>query len=46
MMVLGAAWQRGLMPLSREAIRRAIEMNGTAVKGNQRRLRDWPLGRD
>ena len=34
MMVLGAAWQRGLMPLSREAIHRAIEMNGTAVKGN------------
>jgi indolepyruvate ferredoxin oxidoreductase len=35
MSVLGAAWQRGLLPLSREAILKAIEMNGTAVKGNQ-----------
>ena len=36
MVVLGAAWQRGLLPLTRDAILRAIEMNGAAVKGNQR----------
>ena len=36
MMVLGAAWQIGAVPLSREAIRRAIELNGTAVEANQR----------
>ncbi len=35
MIVLGAAWQRGLLPLSRAAILQAIEMNGAAVKGNQ-----------
>ena len=35
MLVLGAAWQRGLLPLTRAAILRAIEMNGAAVKGNQ-----------
>jgi len=32
--LLGAAWQRGLVPLSREAIRRAIELNGAAVAKN------------
>ena len=36
MMVLGAAWQRGLVPLPREAILRAIELNGAAVAGNRR----------
>ncbi len=35
MIVLGAAWQRGLLPISRGAILRAIELNGTAIKGNQ-----------
>ncbi|MBS0573628.1 MAG: indolepyruvate ferredoxin oxidoreductase family protein [Proteobacteria bacterium] len=35
MIVLGAAWQRGLLPLSRAAIRRAIELNAVSVKGNQ-----------
>ncbi len=35
-MILGAAWQRGLVPLSREALMRAIELNGAAVEGNQR----------
>lgn len=35
MIVLGAAWQRGLLPLTRTSIQRAIELNGTAVKGNQ-----------
>ena len=35
MIVLGAAWQRGLLPLTRAAILQAVEMNGAAVKGNQ-----------
>jgi len=35
MVVLGAAWQQGHLPLSHAAILQAIEMNGTAVKGNQ-----------
>jgi indolepyruvate ferredoxin oxidoreductase len=34
MFVLGCAWQRGRVPLSRAAIRRAIELNGEAVKMN------------
>ncbi len=36
MMLLGAAWQRGLVPLSEEAILRAVELNGAAVEGNRR----------
>ncbi len=36
MMIFGAAWQRGLIPLSQEAILRAIELNGAAVEGNKR----------
>jgi indolepyruvate ferredoxin oxidoreductase len=32
--LLGAAFQRGLLPLSRDALRRAIELNGTAVAKN------------
>jgi indolepyruvate ferredoxin oxidoreductase len=36
MMILGAAWQRGLVPLSRQAIHDAISLNGAAVAGNQR----------
>ena len=32
--VLGAAWQRGAVPLSREAIERAFELNGVAVEAN------------
>ena len=36
MMLLGAAWQRGLVPLSEEAILRAVELNGAAVEGNKR----------
>jgi len=35
MMVLGAAWQNGLVPLSHEAILAAIEMNGAAVERNK-----------
>ncbi len=36
MMVFGAAWQKGLVPLSREAILSAIELNGAGVEGNKR----------
>ncbi|MDE3123539.1 MAG: indolepyruvate ferredoxin oxidoreductase family protein [Paracoccaceae bacterium] len=36
MMVLGAAWQKGLIPLTEAAILRAIELNGAAVEGNRR----------
>jgi indolepyruvate ferredoxin oxidoreductase len=33
--MLGLAWQRGLVPLSAEALERAIELNGTAVAMNR-----------
>ncbi|MBI1217562.1 MAG: indolepyruvate ferredoxin oxidoreductase family protein [Rhodobacteraceae bacterium] len=36
MMVFGAAWQMGLIPLSEDAILRAIELNKAAVEGNKR----------
>ncbi len=42
LMLVGHAWQRGLLPLSREAITRAIELNGVAVEFN---LRAFELGR-
>jgi len=42
MIVLGAAWQKGFVPIRREAIRRAIEMNGAGVKGN---LAAFEIGR-
>jgi indolepyruvate ferredoxin oxidoreductase len=42
MMVFGAAWQRGLLPISHEAIRQAIELNGAAVERN---LRAFEIGR-
>jgi indolepyruvate ferredoxin oxidoreductase len=32
--MLGYAWQHGLVPLSREALERAIELNGAAVRMN------------
>ncbi|EAQ01489.1 indolepyruvate ferredoxin oxidoreductase [Pseudooceanicola batsensis HTCC2597] len=35
MMVFGAAWQNGLLPLSKEAIDSAIELNGAAVEKNR-----------
>jgi indolepyruvate ferredoxin oxidoreductase len=35
MFMLGFAYQRGLVPVSAEAISRAIELNGAAVKMNQ-----------
>ena len=38
--LLGYAWQKGLIPLSLEAIRRAIEINGVAVKANKQAF-DW-----
>ncbi|RMF36203.1 MAG: indolepyruvate ferredoxin oxidoreductase family protein [Alphaproteobacteria bacterium] len=40
--MLGAAWQAGLVPVSRDAIRRAIEINGAGVQGN---LAAFELGR-
>ncbi|THD83203.1 indolepyruvate ferredoxin oxidoreductase family protein [Aliigemmobacter aestuarii] len=36
MMVFGAAWQRGLIPLTEAAILRAIELNGAQVETNSR----------
>ena len=34
MMIFGGAWQRGLIPLSHEAIMQAIDLNGAAVARN------------
>ncbi|MCL7715760.1 indolepyruvate ferredoxin oxidoreductase family protein [Stenotrophomonas mori] len=34
--ILGFAWQQGLVPLSLEALMRAVELNGAAVAMNQR----------
>lgn len=42
MMVLGGAWQAGLIPLNLEAITQAIRLNGAAVDGN---LRAFEIGR-
>ncbi|WP_299302315.1 indolepyruvate ferredoxin oxidoreductase family protein [uncultured Litoreibacter sp.] len=42
MMIFGAAWQRGLIPLSAEAIAEAIRLNGAAPDRN---LRAFELGR-
>ncbi|MEQ6248287.1 indolepyruvate ferredoxin oxidoreductase family protein [Sulfitobacter sp. HNIBRBA3233] len=42
MMIFGGAWQRGLIPLSLEAIEAAIKLNGAAVERN---LRAFTLGR-
>ncbi|MEP4449220.1 MAG: DUF6537 domain-containing protein, partial [Marinomonas sp.] len=36
MMIFGAAWQRGLVPLSLDAIMQAIVLNGAAVDKNKR----------
>ncbi len=36
MMIFGAAWQRGLIPVSFDALMQAIELNGTAVARNKR----------
>jgi len=40
--MLGYAWQRGIVPLSRAAIERALELNGVAVEAN---LRAFRIGR-
>jgi indolepyruvate ferredoxin oxidoreductase len=42
MMVFGAAWQRGLIPLTLESMLEAIRLNGAAVDNN---LRAFELGR-
>jgi len=42
MMVFGAAWQQGAIPLSHAAITQAIRLNGAAVAAN---LRAFELGR-
>src|SRR6056297_498902 len=42
MMILGAAWQRGLVPLSYDAIAQAIELNGAAAEKN---FRAFEIGR-
>ncbi|MBT8152469.1 indolepyruvate ferredoxin oxidoreductase family protein [Epibacterium ulvae] len=36
MMIFGAAWQRGLIPVSHDALMQAITLNGTAVERNKR----------
>jgi indolepyruvate ferredoxin oxidoreductase len=35
MFMFGAAWQKGLVPIRREAIDRAIELNGVAIEANK-----------
>jgi indolepyruvate ferredoxin oxidoreductase len=42
MMIFGGAWQRGLIPLSLEAVTEAIKLNGAAVERN---LRAFEIGR-
>lgn len=42
MMIFGGAWQRGLIPLSLEAVLEAIRLNGAAVERN---LRAFEIGR-
>ena len=36
MMMVGAAWQRGLIPVSLEALMRAIELNGVKIEENRK----------
>ncbi|MQQ07014.1 indolepyruvate ferredoxin oxidoreductase family protein [Epibacterium sp. SM1979] len=36
MMIFGAAWQRGLLPVGHDALMHAITLNGTAVDRNKR----------
>ena len=40
MFMLGAAWQKGLVPIRREALERAIELNGVAIDLNKQAF-DW-----
>ena len=39
MIMLGASWQAGHVPLTLDAVRRAIELNGQAVDANMRAFR-------
>ena len=41
-MILGAAWQNGMVPLTKAAVNRAIELNGTNVANN---IKAFELGR-
>ncbi len=41
-LMLGAAWQAGLVPISREALQKAIELNRAGVEGN---LKAFEIGR-
>ena len=41
-MILGAAWQNGMVPLTKAALNRAIELNGTNVANN---IKAFELGR-
>ncbi len=38
--MLGAAWQRGLVPVSHAAVMRAIELNGVAIPANKQAF-EW-----
>lgn len=40
MFMLGAAWQRGLIPIRHDAIMRAIELNGVAIPANKQSF-EW-----
>ena len=40
MFMLGAAWQKGLVPIRRAAIERAIELNGVAIEANKQAF-EW-----
>ena len=39
-MMLGCAWQKGLVPVSHEALKRAIELNGVEIDRNKQAF-DW-----
>jgi indolepyruvate ferredoxin oxidoreductase len=39
-MMLGCAWQKGLVPVSLDALRRAIELNGVEIEKNKQAF-DW-----
>ena len=40
MFMLGAAWQKGLIPVRRAAIERAVELNGVAIEMNKQAF-EW-----
>jgi indolepyruvate ferredoxin oxidoreductase len=39
LLLLGFAWQKGLVPVGAEALGRAVELNGAAAEANQRAFR-------